>query len=509
MSLFTSHLVEPLYRLFFGRPPDSGGDATRARGLVLIADGVGGLDMLRDRPAIRRGCRAAALIRSGWSPGATGSGDGSPTSPTRRTAIARPGWSPRPCDASGPPSRMIRSSWSGSRAGLGVMVKALEELDEESVERVVLLAPALSPGYDLTPSLRAVRGDVVVFWSPYDVIILGAGTRLFGTIDRRPERRRRAGRLRRRPGRTTRTRRRSVSMRSSARSDGSPGWRRRAISAATSGRIVRYFCASTSCRSCGSVTPIRSRPEPPRIRFVVESREGSSRPAGPPISLWPGRRGSRDSRTAGPQASESDTSERGRPGSFSCRRSRLEQSVRDAARRGPRAPSSGFVLGALVIEGSLEVEFREGVQPSALENWHLDAAPRGGLRLPQGRPFPPCPTQRSGGTASHLIPFDRPGSRRSASEFPGARRDLGTQVPCEIAAWSRHYWPTFCPDGVHSWHGSLDHPAAAPDKSPGSRPDGTLHTTRRASEANAIGLTAWVVGDDAVTAEQSIGNRSR
>jgi pimeloyl-ACP methyl ester carboxylesterase len=68
--------------------------------------------------------------------------------------------------------------------GSGVVVKALELLDDESVETVVLLAPALSPGYDLTPALRAVRREIVVFWSPLDVFILGAGTRLLGTADR-------------------------------------------------------------------------------------------------------------------------------------------------------------------------------------------------------------------------------------------------------------------------------------------------------------------------------------
>src|SRR5262249_41202816 len=68
--------------------------------------------------------------------------------------------------------------------GSGVVVKALELLDDGSVERVVLLAPALSPGYDLARALRAVRRELVVFWSPLDMLILGAGTRLFGTIDR-------------------------------------------------------------------------------------------------------------------------------------------------------------------------------------------------------------------------------------------------------------------------------------------------------------------------------------
>jgi hypothetical protein len=68
--------------------------------------------------------------------------------------------------------------------GSGVGVKALELLDHETVEQVVLLAPALSPRYDLTAALRAVRREIVVFWSPLDVIILGFGTRLFGTTDR-------------------------------------------------------------------------------------------------------------------------------------------------------------------------------------------------------------------------------------------------------------------------------------------------------------------------------------
>jgi hypothetical protein len=48
----------------------------------------------------------------------------------------------------------------------------------------VLIAPALSPDYDLTRALRAVRHEMVVFWSPFDVIVLGAGTRVFGAIDR-------------------------------------------------------------------------------------------------------------------------------------------------------------------------------------------------------------------------------------------------------------------------------------------------------------------------------------
>jgi hypothetical protein len=68
--------------------------------------------------------------------------------------------------------------------GSGVAIKALELLDENSIERVVLLAPAVSPTYDLTAALRAVRREIVVFWSPLDLVFLGAGTRVLGTIDR-------------------------------------------------------------------------------------------------------------------------------------------------------------------------------------------------------------------------------------------------------------------------------------------------------------------------------------
>ena len=72
----------------------------------------------------------------------------------------------------------------GKSGGSGMVVRALERLPEDTVEAAVLLAPALSPGYDLTRALRAVRREMVVFWSPLDLIVLGLGTRVFGTIDR-------------------------------------------------------------------------------------------------------------------------------------------------------------------------------------------------------------------------------------------------------------------------------------------------------------------------------------
>jgi pimeloyl-ACP methyl ester carboxylesterase len=67
--------------------------------------------------------------------------------------------------------------------GTAIALTALAQLPAESVERVVLLSSAVSPNYDLVPALRAVRIDVVSFWSPKDKFILGFGTSMFGTAD--------------------------------------------------------------------------------------------------------------------------------------------------------------------------------------------------------------------------------------------------------------------------------------------------------------------------------------
>lgn len=72
----------------------------------------------------------------------------------------------------------------GKSGGCAVQVKALERLSDVEVDRLILLAPALSPRYDLTRALNRVRVEAVVFWSPLDLVILGLGTGIFGTSDR-------------------------------------------------------------------------------------------------------------------------------------------------------------------------------------------------------------------------------------------------------------------------------------------------------------------------------------
>jgi pimeloyl-ACP methyl ester carboxylesterase len=69
--------------------------------------------------------------------------------------------------------------------GAGVAVFTLEALpEEEPIDVAILLAPALSPEYNLTEALRRTRRGIVNFYSPYDVSFLTTGTTVFGATDR-------------------------------------------------------------------------------------------------------------------------------------------------------------------------------------------------------------------------------------------------------------------------------------------------------------------------------------
>ncbi|UCE62191.1 MAG: hypothetical protein JSU63_10865 [Phycisphaerales bacterium] len=69
--------------------------------------------------------------------------------------------------------------------GCGIAVFACEKLrGRQIVETLVLACPALSPEYNLAPALSAVRRCYALI-SRHDRWILGAGTRVFGTTDRR------------------------------------------------------------------------------------------------------------------------------------------------------------------------------------------------------------------------------------------------------------------------------------------------------------------------------------
>lgn len=87
------------------------------------------------------------------------------------TAIAR----------ANPERRIIITSHSG---GGGLAVWALERVpDDVQIDALLLIAPALSPQYDMSRALSRVRGQVFALVSELDPV-LGTGTRNFGTIDR-------------------------------------------------------------------------------------------------------------------------------------------------------------------------------------------------------------------------------------------------------------------------------------------------------------------------------------
>jgi len=81
-----------------------------------------------------------------------------------------------------PSARIHLLGYSG---GAGVAAFACEQLrGRRIIETLILAAPALSSEYNLAPALRAVeRGYALV--SERDRWLLGVGTSLFGTIDRR------------------------------------------------------------------------------------------------------------------------------------------------------------------------------------------------------------------------------------------------------------------------------------------------------------------------------------
>jgi hypothetical protein len=68
--------------------------------------------------------------------------------------------------------------------GTAIALAALEQLKPATVERVILLSAAVSPNYDLRPAFKATRGEIVSFHSVMDQIVLGIGTKRFGTADR-------------------------------------------------------------------------------------------------------------------------------------------------------------------------------------------------------------------------------------------------------------------------------------------------------------------------------------
>jgi pimeloyl-ACP methyl ester carboxylesterase len=73
----------------------------------------------------------------------------------------------------------------GYSGGGGLAVMLAEALPEDvRLRNVILVQAAVSPDYDLSSALARIDGKLINFHSALDWLILGLGTRAFGTMDR-------------------------------------------------------------------------------------------------------------------------------------------------------------------------------------------------------------------------------------------------------------------------------------------------------------------------------------
>ncbi|HEV3162895.1 MAG TPA: alpha/beta hydrolase [Isosphaeraceae bacterium] len=182
MIMLYSTLMKAALRQLYGQPPAPQADRDGV-GLVLVADGVGGLNLLgRSLQYVMPPSGLTHTVRVvTWGHG-FGRWHSDLTNVHNHAAQARLMATQVETFHTQHPSLPV--FLVGKSGGCGVVLRALKHLPEKAIEAVVLVAPALSPGYDLSGALQAVRREMVVFWSPLDVFVLGAGTRIFGTMDR-------------------------------------------------------------------------------------------------------------------------------------------------------------------------------------------------------------------------------------------------------------------------------------------------------------------------------------
>jgi pimeloyl-ACP methyl ester carboxylesterase len=155
-------------------------------GLVISLDGVGGYNWgprwLRSG-LDEAGIRSAILIYD-WSRGPGGMFVADLMDETHNRAAADNLAQLVATYVAAMPNRPV--TLIGHSGGAAVVVWALEAMPPNcQVARVILLAPALAPDYDLTKALRAVRGRLYAMYSQADVGFMAAGTAVFGTMDRR------------------------------------------------------------------------------------------------------------------------------------------------------------------------------------------------------------------------------------------------------------------------------------------------------------------------------------
>lgn len=72
----------------------------------------------------------------------------------------------------------------GHSAGCGVILCACDQLPMDAVDRIILLAPSVSTGYDIRPTLWSAKEGVDVFCSTKDWLALGFVIHVVGTTDK-------------------------------------------------------------------------------------------------------------------------------------------------------------------------------------------------------------------------------------------------------------------------------------------------------------------------------------
>jgi pimeloyl-ACP methyl ester carboxylesterase len=152
------------------------------KGIVLVADGAGGVpEALHALEEAVKETRAPLYIRSfdwthGQGRGVRDMADAEHSRAQGRRLAAEIAWYRGACPST--PVYVLAYS-----AGTHVALEAARWLPPDSLERIVLLAPAVAADYDLRPPLAAARQGVDAFTSDRDRFYLGIGTRVVGTAD--------------------------------------------------------------------------------------------------------------------------------------------------------------------------------------------------------------------------------------------------------------------------------------------------------------------------------------
>jgi len=159
----------------------------RERGLIIVLGGIEG-------PSAYQRYLASGLVLGRWRGAVQVHPWGGGIYPIRYFRnLMSPAHHERSADAVAAMIRAYRRDYPDAPVGLlalsggcWVAVRTLERLGaEEPLQTTVLLAAAISPGYDLSAAASRCRRGLYTVRGPGDAVLLGLGTSLLGTSDRR------------------------------------------------------------------------------------------------------------------------------------------------------------------------------------------------------------------------------------------------------------------------------------------------------------------------------------